>query len=67
MEPLDIFLKEIQEHPSFPALMEKINNNLPVIPEFDPQKDNVEVWKQQSGMRKGYVLCLSYFNIRSSP
>jgi hypothetical protein len=65
MEPLDLFLQEIQEHPSFPALMERLNNTFPNIPEFDPQKDNEEVWKQQSGMKKGYALCLALFNIRS--
>jgi hypothetical protein len=67
MEPLDLFLQEIKEHPAYPALKEKIEKNFPDIPEFDPQKDNVEEWKQKSGMKKGYTLCLALFNIRSSP
>ena len=65
MEPIDLFLQEIKEHPAFPELMKRINNKRPPIPEFEPNKGNVEEWKHQSGMKMGFNLCLAVFNIRS--
>jgi hypothetical protein len=64
MEPLDLFIAEIKEHPAFPALVELLEANIPALPEFDPERDNTEEWKQKSGMRKGFVLCLAIMKIR---
>ena len=64
MEPIDLFIAEIKEHACFPALVKRLEENMPVLPEFDPERDNVEEWKQKSGMKKGYNLCLALFNIR---
>lgn len=66
MEPIDLFIKEIHEHPLFPALLKRFEENRPVLPEFDPVKNNVEEWKQKSGMKKGFSLCLALLNIRST-
>jgi hypothetical protein len=65
MEPIDLFLEEIKGHPAFPELMKRINTARPPIPEFEPNNDNVEEWKHQSGMKKGFNLCLAILNIRS--
>jgi hypothetical protein len=64
MEPIDLFIAEIKEHPVFPALVELLEENIPVLPEFDPERDNIEEWKQKSGMRKGFKLCLAIMKIR---
>ena len=64
MEPIDLFIAEIQEHPIFPALVELLEKNIPVLPEFDPERDNVEEWKQKSGMRKGFYLCMAILKIK---
>ena len=65
MEPLDLFIAEIQEHPMFPALAERLDDNRPVLPKFDPERNNVEEWKEKSGMIRGFNLALALFNIRS--
>ena len=67
MEPIDLFLEEVQNHPAFPELMKRIDSNRPNIPEFDPNNVNEEDWKHKSGMKQGYNLCLALFNIRSKP
>lgn len=64
MSALDTFLKEIQENPLFPSLLEHLKHNRPAVPVFDPIKQNEEDWKMKSGMRQGYDLCLSIFKIR---
>jgi hypothetical protein len=64
MTPLDIFLKEIQEHALFPELKIRLERNAPVIPEFDFKNDNADEWKMKSGMGRGYNLCLSIFKIK---
>jgi hypothetical protein len=64
MNPLDILLKDIQENPLYPALLEKLIHNRPQIPAFDIVKQNEDDWKMKSSMQKGYDLCLSNFNIR---
>ena len=63
MNPLDNYLRDIREHPLFPGLLKQLREQRPVLPEFDPQNDNAEEWKQKSGMGKGYDLCLALFKI----
>jgi len=67
MTPLDLFIQEIHQHPAFPELLKRIEESRPVLPEFDPLKDNAEQWKHASGMRKGFERCLVQFKIRSEP
>ena len=62
--PLDLFIAEMHQHPSFPALVERLAEQRPRIPEFSPSKDNTELWKQASGRKQGYDLCLSVFKMK---
>lgn len=63
MSPIDSFLKEIQDHPIYPGLVELLKENIPVLPLFDPKTDNTEVWKDKSGRRQGFLLCASLLKI----
>ena len=64
MNPLDNYLRDIREHPLFPGLLKQLREQRPVLPEFDPQANNVEEWKQKSGARRGYDLCLAIIKIQ---
>ncbi len=64
MNPLDSFLCDIQDNAIYPALLALLKQQRPRLPEFDPQKDNVDEWKQRSGMLKGYDLALALMKIK---
>jgi hypothetical protein len=62
--PLDLFIAEMQSHPVWPAMVERLQQERPTIPEFSPSQDNTELWKQASGRRQGYDLCLTIFKLK---
>ena len=64
MTPLDNFLVNIKENSAFPELKLLLEQQRPRLPEFDPERDNVDEWKQKSGMKKGYDLALALFKIQ---
>jgi len=63
-DPIDLFIAEMQAHPIWPALVERFEKSRPTIPEFSPSQDNAELWKQASGRRQGYDLCLTILKLQ---
>ena len=54
MTPLDLFIQEIHQHPAFPELLKRIEESRPVLPEFDPLKDNAEAMETCKWNEKGF-------------
>ena len=63
-DPIDLLLFNMVQDPAFQALVDRLEQERPLIPEFSPSQDNTERWKQASGRRQGYDLCLGIFGLK---
>lgn len=54
-------LRELAGHPEYVRMLKTAKEMTPDLPEWDPEKDNVDEWKQKSAMRHGFELCLAIF------
>lgn len=57
------YLLELRTDPRFAGLMSEINKGIPKIPTFNPEQDNTDQWKHDSGIRTGYEICMSHLNM----
>lgn len=63
MKGREEFLTYLKQHPFYPMIIQELKKRRPIIPAFNPQADNTEVWKSISSQIQGYELALSLFNI----
>jgi len=61
MQPIDNFLREIQDHPLFPEVYARLKQARPQIPPFADNNENE--WKLKTGQQKGFDLCLALLKI----
>jgi len=65
MKSTDIYLSKLLDDEIFQQILkEKTLPKRPVIPQYDPTKDNTEKWKADSLMQQGFDLCLTSLGIR---
>lgn len=54
------YLKDLRADPRFQLLIKEIESHRPLLPTFDPDKDNTELWKAKSGERKGFDFVMQF-------
>jgi len=54
------YLEILRNQPEFLLLMKEIKSQRPLIPEYNHHDDNIEEWKANSNMLKGFRLALSF-------
>jgi hypothetical protein len=58
----DILL-HLKSHPFWEEFEKDVLSHRPQIPPFNPDAQNVEIWKKESGRQEGFDLCLILFQI----
>ncbi len=56
-----MYLEQLRQSDEFRHLLNEIKQQRPMVPLFDPNDDNSEVWKMQSGLQQGFDLAMSLF------
>lgn len=54
------YLKDLRSDPRFQLLIKEIESHRPILPQFDPLKDNTETWKKESGRLEGFDFVLHF-------
>ena len=56
-----MYLEQLRQSPEFRLLLDGIKQQRPSVPMYDPDDNNVEVWKKQCGLQQGFDYAMSLF------
>ncbi len=60
----DVYLKSLRETNEFQNLIKRVKTQRPIVPVYDANDDNTEIWKANCYMLKGFDLCLTLLGER---
>jgi len=58
-------LLEVNSDPRWQLLIKEVESRRPVIPKYNPNKDNTEDWKHKCALQQGFDLCAQIFGIKT--
>ena len=60
------YLKVLNDELWFKQFIEsEVKPNIPQVQAYNPSSDNTERWKYDSGMREGFLMCMTILGVKN--
>lgn len=60
------YLKNLNDELWFQKFVkDELKPGIPEVPRYNPREDNTEVWKYDSALREGYLMCMRKLGVKN--